>query len=68
MVRQPNSLMAIPEEDAILRRAREQDVPLRDDAALANTLASLDIGMGLPPELFRAVAETLAFLSQLNMR
>jgi flagellar biosynthesis protein len=55
---------AIAEE--ILRRARENDVPLRQDPALADALATLDIGMSIPPELFRAVAEVLAFLYKMN--
>jgi flagellar biosynthesis protein len=54
-----------PAED-ILRLAREHDVPLRPDPALAGALASLDIGMTLPPELFRAVAEVLAFVCKMN--
>ena len=40
--------------------------PLRQDPALAGALASLDIGMTLPPELFRAVAEVLAFVCKMN--
>jgi len=52
--------------DEILRRAREHDVPLRQDPALAGALASLDIGQSVPPELFRAVAEVLAFIYKMN--
>ena len=48
--------------EEILRLAREHDVPLRSDPALADALATLDIGMTIPPELFRAVAEVLAFI------
>lgn len=45
-----------------LRIARENDVPLRPDPALAGALASLDVGGQIPPDLFRAVAEVLAFV------
>ena len=47
-------------------RARESDVPLRHDPALAGALATLDIGAQIPPELFRAVAEVLAFVYKMN--
>ena len=52
--------------DEILRVARENDVPLRQDPALAGALATLDIGQQIPPELFRAVAEVLAFVYKMN--
>lgn len=50
----------------ILRVARENDVPLRQDPALAGALATLDVGARIPPELFRAVAEVLAFVYKMN--
>lgn len=50
----------------ILRVAREHDVPLRQDPALAGALATLDVGDRIPPELFRAVAEVLAFVYKMN--
>lgn len=52
--------------EEILRIARENDVPLRQDPALAGALATLDIGQQIPPELFRAVAEVLAFVYKMN--
>ena len=52
--------------DEILRIARENDVPLRSDPALAGALATLDVGQQVPQELFRAVAEVLAFVYQMN--
>ena len=50
----------------ILRIARDHDIPLRQDPALAGALATLDVGGQIPPELFRAVAEVLAFVHQVN--
>jgi flagellar biosynthesis protein len=50
----------------ILRIARENDIPLRQDPALAGALATLDVGQEIPGELFRAVAEVLAFVYNLN--
>lgn len=52
--------------EEILRVARENDVPLRQDPALAGALATLDVGQQIPPELFRAVAEVLAFVYKMN--
>jgi len=52
--------------DEILRIARENDVPLRHDPALAGALATLDVGQQVPHELFRAVAEVLAFVYKMN--
>ncbi len=48
--------------DDILRIARENDVPLRSDPALVGALATFDVGFQLPPEMYRAVAEVLAFV------
>lgn len=52
--------------EEILRLAREHDIPLRQDAHLTDALAHLDLGAAIPPELFRAVAEVLAFVYKLN--
>ncbi len=52
--------------EEILRLARENDIPLRHDPALAGALATLDVGRQIPPELFRAVAEVLAFVYSVN--
>ena len=52
--------------EEILQIAREHKIPLREDPALVNALASLDVGSTIPPELFRAVAEVIAFVYRLN--
>jgi flagellar biosynthesis protein len=52
--------------EEILRIAREHDIPLREDPELAGALAALDVGSTIPPELFRAVAEIIAFVYRLN--
>ena len=63
-------MQAIAQENSvaaeIMRIARENDIPLRDDPALAEALATLSVGERVPPELFRAVAEVLAFVSRVN--
>jgi type III secretion system FlhB-like substrate exporter len=43
-------------------------VPVRDDAALAQALAGLDLGVQVPDDLYRAVAEALAWAYRLDSR
>jgi flagellar biosynthesis protein len=48
--------------EAILRTAREHGVPVHTDHPLAGALVRLEAGEFIPPELYAAVAEVLAFL------
>ncbi len=52
--------------EAIVRRADEAGVTIRRDDALVSALAHLDLGDTIPPELFRAVAEVLAYVYGLD--
>jgi flagellar biosynthesis protein len=52
--------------DEILRLAREHDIPLYEDAALARLLARIDLGEEIPEKLYRAVAEVIAFAWRLK--
>jgi flagellar biosynthesis protein len=52
----------------IIALAREHGVPLHEDPNLAGALSALDIETEIPPELYRAVAEVLAFIYRLNGR
>jgi flagellar biosynthesis protein len=52
--------------DRILAAAREAGVPVRHDPALAEALAALDLGDEVPPALWTAVAETLAWAYRLD--
>ena len=45
----------------IVYAAREHNVPLQEDAALASALARLELGREIPRELYVAVAHVLAF-------
>lgn len=47
--------------DRIIETAREHNVPLEEDAALASVLARVDLGREIPRELYVAVANVLAF-------
>ncbi|HEX7115044.1 MAG TPA: EscU/YscU/HrcU family type III secretion system export apparatus switch protein [Steroidobacter sp.] len=47
--------------ERIIETAREHNVPLQEDAALASALARVDLGREIPRELYVAVAHVLAF-------
>ena len=50
----------------IIARAREAGVPVREDPGLADCLVRLQVGKEIPPELYQAVAQVLAFLFRLE--
>ena len=52
--------------ERIIAAAREAGVPVRSDPALTEALAALDLGAGIPPALWRAVAEALAWAYRLD--
>ena len=45
----------------ILRIAREHDIPLKEDALLAELLSGLELGEEIPPVLYRVIAEVIAY-------
>jgi flagellar biosynthesis protein len=47
--------------ERIVQTAREHNVPLQEDAALASTLSKLELGREIPRDLYVAVAHVLAF-------
>ena len=54
--------------EKIIEAAREADVPLYHDPDMLALLMTLDIGEIIPPELYSAVAEVLAFIYRMNGR
>jgi flagellar biosynthesis protein len=50
----------------IVEAARAAGVPVREDAALAEALAQLDVGRVVPEELYVAVAEALVWAYRLD--
>jgi flagellar biosynthesis protein len=50
----------------VIRIAQENAVPIHTDHPLANALIKLELGATVPPELYAAVAEVLAFLYRLE--
>ena len=52
--------------ERIIELAREHGIPLREDRVLAAALAQLDLGELIPPQMYKAVAEVLAFVYRLD--
>lgn len=52
--------------ERIIAKAKENDVPLYEDANLAHTLNYLKIGNEIPRELYDVVAQVLVFVSKLD--
>ncbi|MFP6583928.1 MAG: EscU/YscU/HrcU family type III secretion system export apparatus switch protein [Candidatus Hydrogenedentota bacterium] len=52
--------------EKILTLAKEHDIHIHEDPDLVNILAVLDLSAEIPEHLFKAVAEILAFVYQLN--
>ncbi|MGD2187197.1 MAG: EscU/YscU/HrcU family type III secretion system export apparatus switch protein [Desulfobacterales bacterium] len=52
--------------EKIVETARAHDVPLHEDKNLVQVIEALDLETEIPPELYRAVAEVLAFIYRLN--
>ena len=52
--------------ERIIAAAEEAGVPVRKDPALAQALSALELGSEVPPELYVAVAEALAWAYKLN--
>ncbi|HMM77394.1 MAG TPA: EscU/YscU/HrcU family type III secretion system export apparatus switch protein [Gammaproteobacteria bacterium] len=47
--------------ERILALAREYEVPLREDRALVAVLSKVELDHQIPPALYKAVAEVIAF-------
>ncbi len=54
--------------DRIVEAARAAGVPVREDPAVMQALAGLELGAEVPEPLWRAVAETLAWAYRLQAR
>lgn len=52
--------------EKIIEKAKEADVPVHRDDKLADTLAKLEIGDMIPPELYEVVAEILIFVDSMD--
>ena len=54
--------------EKIIEPANAHQVPLVKDENLVQVLEALDLETQIPPELYRAVAEVLAFVYRLNAK
>ncbi|HPX74178.1 MAG TPA: EscU/YscU/HrcU family type III secretion system export apparatus switch protein [Methanoregulaceae archaeon] len=52
--------------EKILAVARERNIPVRQDKALLDALYRLDINEEIPEDLYRVIAEILAFVYRMN--
>ena len=50
--------------EKIIEAARKHGIPLREDPVLVEMLARLEVDSEIPPALYRAVAEVLAYVYQ----
>lgn len=54
--------------DNILEKARENHIPIQEDASLVELLGKLDINENIPEDLYQAVAEVFAFVYRINRK
>ncbi len=54
--------------EKIVEIARETGVEVLEDRELVEFLVALDVGQEIPPELYRAVAEVLAYVYRVTRR
>jgi flagellar biosynthesis protein len=52
--------------ERMIAMAREHNIPIKSDPALIRMLSQLDIDEQIPMELYKAVAEILAFVYRAN--
>jgi len=52
--------------DKILAVAHENNIPIKQDKALLDALYRLEINEEIPEELYRVIAEVLAFIYRMN--
>lgn len=52
--------------EKIIETARENNVPLYEDAELAHTLSFMEVGSEIPRELYEIVAKILVFVSDID--
>lgn len=54
--------------ERIMEIARQHHIPLKRDPQLIEVLSQLDLNQEIPPELYRAVAELLAFVYKMTQK
>jgi flagellar biosynthesis protein len=54
--------------EKILHIAKQHSIPIHEDPELVSLLSKLDVEEEIPPELYVAIAEILAFIYSVNNR
>jgi flagellar biosynthesis protein len=54
--------------DRIVEMARKHRIPIQSDPALVEVLSRLDIDQEIPPDLYRAVAQVLAYVYKMTKK
>ena len=54
--------------EKIIQIAKENNIPIKENPNLVELLIKIDLEKEIPPELYRIVAEVLAFIYRLNRR
>jgi flagellar biosynthesis protein len=54
--------------EQIIRRAKENNVPIHEDKNLVQVLSLMNLDRQIPPEAYQAVAAILAFIYKLNKK
>lgn len=54
--------------EKIIEIAKEHKVPLKEDHQLVEVLSKLDLYQEIPPDLYKAVAEVLAFVYKMTKK
>jgi len=52
--------------EKIIEMARANNIPIREDSDLVELLAKVELNREIPEELYKAVAEILAFVYRMN--
>jgi len=52
--------------EKIIQLAQEHNIPIKEDPDLVELLVQLDLDQEIPPELYKIVAEILAFVYTLD--
>ncbi len=52
--------------EKIIEKAKEYDIPIKEDQDVVEILAKLNIGDEVPPELYQLIAEILSFFYSLE--
>ncbi|RUS46388.1 EscU/YscU/HrcU family type III secretion system export apparatus switch protein [Cohnella sp. AR92] len=54
--------------EEIVKKAKENGVPIQEDNSLVEVLSKLDLEQEIPPELYKLVAEVLSFVYRTDRR